>query len=138
MRKIALFFVFLFAVGIMGVLAQTKTITGVVNSIDDGAPIPGVSVSLKGTTLGTITNIDGEYNLQIPDDSKTLIFSFIGMKTQEVEIGGQSTIDIEMASDVFGIDEVVVSGVAGATEKKKLSVSVASVSSIRDLISSGF
>ncbi|MDX1286008.1 MAG: TonB-dependent receptor plug domain-containing protein, partial [Draconibacterium sp.] len=129
MKKLALFFVFLFAIGVMGVLAQTKTVTGVVTSGEDDSPIPGVSVMLKGTTLGTITNLDGEYTLKVPDDGQILVVSFIGMKTQEIEIGSQTTIDVALVEDVFGIDEVVVTGVAGATEKKKLSVSVASVGS---------
>ncbi|MEN8117277.1 MAG: SusC/RagA family TonB-linked outer membrane protein [Bacteroidota bacterium] len=129
MKKIALFFVFLFAIGVMGVLAQTKTITGVVTSEADDSPIPGASVLLKGTTMGTITNLDGEYSIKIPEDGEVLVFSFIGMKTQEVAVGSETTIDVALSEDVFGIDEVVVTGVAGATEKKKLSVSVASVNS---------
>ncbi len=127
MKRLALFFVFLF-VGLTAVLAQTKTITGVVTAGADDSPIPGVSIMLKGTTLGTITNIDGEYTLKVPEDAQTLVVSFIGMKTQDVAIGSQSVINVVMEADVFGIDEVVVTGVAGATEKKKLSVSVASVS----------
>lgn len=129
MKKLTLIFVFLFAIGVMGVLAQTKTITGVVTSGMDDSPIPGVSIILKGSTLGTITNIDGEYTLKVPEDGATLVFQFIGMKTQEIAIEGQSSINVVMEEDVFGIDEVVVSGVAGTTEKKKLSVSVASVDS---------
>jgi len=128
MKKLALFFVFLF-VGLSAVLAQTKTITGVVTAGADDSPIPGVSIMLKGTTMGTITNIDGEYTLKVPEDAKTIVVSFIGMKTQEIALEGQSVINVVMDADVFGIDEVVVTGVAGATEKKKLSVSVASVSS---------
>jgi len=128
MKRLALFFVFLF-VGLSAVLAQTKTITGVVTAGADDSPIPGVSIMLKGTTMGTITNIDGEYTVKVPEDAQTLVVSFIGMKTQEVAIDGQSVINVVMDADVFGIDEVVVTGVAGATEKKKLSVSVASVSS---------
>ncbi len=129
MKKLALFFVFLCTLGVMSVFGQTKTITGVVTAGSDGSPIPGASIVLKGTTLGAVTNIDGEYVVKVPNDAKVLIASFIGMKTQEVAIDGKSTVDIIMKEDVFGIDEVVVSGVAGKTEKKKLSVSVASVSS---------
>lgn len=127
MKKLALFFVFLF-VGLSAVLAQTKTITGVVTSGADDSPIPGVSIMLKGTTMGTITNIDGEYSVKVPEDARTLVVSFIGMKTQEIAIDNQSVLNVSLEADVFGIDEVIVTGVAGATEKKKLSVSVASVS----------
>ncbi len=118
-----------FLIGTQLLHAQTKELTGTVTSAKDGTSIPGVSVAVKGTTMGTITNIDGEFGLKVPDDAKTLVFTFVGMKTQEVAIGSQSTFDVELVNDVFGIDEVVVSGVAGATEKKKLSVSVASVTS---------
>ena len=62
--------------------AQTKGITGTVTASEDGQPIPGVSVSVKGTTLGTITNIDGIYEMEVPDDAKSLIFTFVGMKSQ--------------------------------------------------------
>jgi len=127
MKKIALFSLMLLFMGIMIVKAQTKELTGTVTSSDDGSLIPGVSVLVKGTTLGTITNIDGEFRLKAPGDAKALVFSFIGMKNVEVEIEGQSNFNVKMSPDVFGIDEVIVAGVAGATEKKKLSVSVASV-----------
>ena len=129
MKKIAFFLSILLFMGTLVTNAQTKDITGTVSSAQDGMPIPGASIVVKGTTLGTITNIDGVYNLQVPDDAESLIFSFIGMKTMEVNISGQSSVNAELLEDVFGIDEVVVTGVAGATEKKKLSVSVASVSS---------
>ena len=128
MKKIVFFLSILLFMGMLVANAQTKGITGTVTASEDGQPIPGVSVSVKGTTLGTITNIDGIYEMEVPDDAKSLIFTFVGMKSQEVDISNQSTIDVVLEADVFGIDEVVVSGVAGATEKKKLSVSVASVS----------
>ncbi len=129
MKKIAFFLSILLFMGTMVANAQTKVLTGSVTSAEDGTLIPGVSVLVKGTTLGTITNIDGEFNLKVPEDAKALVFSFIGMKNIEVPINGQTIFSITLSPDVFGIDEVVVSGVAGATEKKKLSVSVASVNS---------
>ena len=86
MKKIALLLAF-FAIGLQVLLAQTKEISGKVTSADDGGSIPGVSVSVKGTTLGTITDMDGIFKLKVPQDSKTLVFSFVGMATQEVAIG---------------------------------------------------
>ncbi len=80
MKKIAFFLLIMFFMGNLFVQAQSKNITGKVTSNEDDQPIPGVSVSVKGTTLGTITNIDGKFELTIPNDSKTLVFSFIGMK----------------------------------------------------------
>ncbi len=107
--------------------AQTKTLTGVVTSSDDGATVPGASIMVKGTTLGTITDIDGNFSLKVPDDAKTLVVSFVGMKNVEVPIGNQTTFNVTLQPDVFGIDEVIVSGVSSETPKKKLSVSVGRV-----------
>ena len=68
-----------FAIGLQVLLAQTKEISGTVTSADDGgAAIPGVSVSVKGTTLGTITDMDGVFRLKVPQDAKALMFSFVG------------------------------------------------------------
>ncbi|WP_372773222.1 SusC/RagA family TonB-linked outer membrane protein [Mangrovibacterium sp.] len=122
MKKIALLLA-IFAIGLQSVLAQTKEITGTVTSADDGATIPGVSVSLKGTTLGTITDIDGKYLLKIPENGKTLVFSFVGMQTLEVAITG-TTVDAAIEADVVGINEVVVTALGISKEKKSLGYSV--------------
>jgi TonB-linked SusC/RagA family outer membrane protein len=104
----------LFLVGIMlisqlGASAQQKTLTGTVVG-EDGAAIPGVTVFLKGTTKGAITDIDGNYTVtNVPEDA-TLMFSFVGMKTQEVVVGNQTSIDATMANDAIGLDEVVAIG----------------------------
>jgi TonB-linked SusC/RagA family outer membrane protein len=127
MKKVALFFVFLLFIGTQAIWAQTRMISGKVTAASDGLPIPGASVVLKGTTLGTITNIEGEYQLQVPSTGGALMFSFIGLRTMEIAIGNQNTINASMNEDVFGIDEVVVSGVASETPRKKLSVSVGRV-----------
>ena len=124
MKKITFFLSIMFFMGSLFVNAQTKNVTGTVTSDEDDQPIPGVSVSVKGTTLGTITNIDGEFELTVPDDAKTLVFSFVGMKNFEVEIGSQSTFNVKMETDVFGIDEVVVTALGISREKKGLGYSV--------------
>ncbi len=128
MKKIALFLSILFFMGSLVVNAQTKVVTGSVTSSDDGQPIPGVSVSVRGTTLGTITNIDGIFELTVPDDARTLVFSFVGMKNYEVEIGSQTTFNVTMETDVFGLDEVVVTALGQTREKKGLGYSVQDVS----------
>ncbi len=88
---------------------QQKTVTGKV--VDDkGAPLPGVAVVVKGTTLGVVTDIDGNYALQVPADAQILSFTFIGMKGQDVAIGTQTTINITMAAEITDLDEVVVVG----------------------------
>ena len=121
MKKIAFFLSILLFMGTLVANAQTKGITGTVTSAEDALPIPGVSVSVKGSTLGTITNIDGAFDLKVPEDAKTLVFSFIGMKNYEVEIGSQTNFSINMETDVFGIDEVVVTALGITRAKKTLS-----------------
>lgn len=89
--------------------AQNRGISGVVTAKEDGMSIPGVSVFVKGTTIGTITQIDGNYNLEIPNDAATLVFSFVGMVTQEIAVEGQSSINVVLESESIGVEEVVVS-----------------------------
>lgn len=101
----------------LGVFAQGLQVKGVVTSADDGQPIPGVSVVVKGTTTGMITDLDGKYTLSAPVNS-TLVFSFVGMKTQEIAVGGRTTINVVLASEQTDIDEVVVVGYG--TQKKSL------------------
>ncbi len=128
MKKIALLLAF-FAIGLQVLVAQTKEISGTVTSADDGGAIPGVSVSVKGTTLGTITDMDGVFKLKVPQDAKILVFSFVGMTTQEVSIGSQSTINAKLSSDNIAVDEVVVTALGITREKKSLGYSVQEVGS---------
>lgn len=77
---------FLLFAGFNFALAQTRTISGIVTSSEDGSALPGVTVQVKGTTVGTTTDLDGKYVLKIQPNHKTLVFSFVGMKTREVAI----------------------------------------------------
>jgi TonB-linked SusC/RagA family outer membrane protein len=120
MKKIVLLLAF-FAIGLQVLMAQTKEITGKVTSSEDGGAIPGVTVSVKGTTMGTVTDMDGMFKLKVPKDSKTLIIAFVGMKTQEVEIGSQSTINVQLASDNIAVEEVVVTSGYGIKREPKSS-----------------
>jgi len=120
MKKIAMLLSILLFMGTMA-FAQTKSLSGTVTSKEDGLPIPGVSVSVKGTTLGTITNMDGEFEFKVPVDAQTLVFSFVGMKNEEVAIGSQTSFTLTMEPDVLGIDEVVVTALGISREKKTLS-----------------
>jgi TonB-linked SusC/RagA family outer membrane protein len=88
--------------------AQERTITGNVKD-NAGAPVPGVNVVLKGTSNGTVTDADGNYSLVVPGSGGTLVFTFVGLTTQEVVIGTQSTVDVSMQSDITQLSEVVVS-----------------------------
>lgn len=109
--------------------AQDKTISGKVTSSDDGSSLPGVSVLLKGTNTGTVTDIDGVYRLTVPSDGGVLVFSFIGMKSQEVTIGSQSVIDLSMEADVTQLSEVVVTALNIPREKKTLGYATQEVTS---------
>lgn len=135
MKKIVLLFA-IFAIGLQVLMAQTKEITGKVTSTDDGGSVPGVSVSVKGTTLGTITDTDGQYRLKVPQESKTLIFSFVGKETQEVTIGNQSTINVTLSSGNISVDEIVVTAMGIKRSEKSLGYSAGRVSS-SDLTETG-
>ena len=97
--------------------AQERTISGTVSSDEDGGALPGVNVIVKGTTIGTVTDIEGNYRLEVPEGDNTLQFSFIGYVTEEVEAGNQSTINITLASDVQALQEVVVQGYGEQSER---------------------
>ena len=104
---------------------QQPAVSGTVTD-ETGQPLPGVNVVVKGTTQGTITNVDGKYSItSIPEDA-TLVFSFVGMRTQEIEVGSQSNINVTMESATIGIDEVVAIGY-GTVKKSDLTGSVSSV-----------
>ncbi|MCF6333057.1 MAG: SusC/RagA family TonB-linked outer membrane protein, partial [Draconibacterium sp.] len=128
MKKIMLLAAFVFILSGQLLYAQTKDLSGVVSSSEDGSTVPGASIMVKGTTLGTITDIDGNFNLKVPEGSKTLVVSFVGLKSVELPIGNQTTFKITLEPDIFGIDEVIISGVSSDTPRKKLSVSVGRIS----------
>lgn len=107
--------------------AQTRTITGTITSADDGETIPSVTVQLKGTTRGAISDFNGKYSIDVPQEGGILVFSFIGLNSQEVTIGNQTTIDVALSENVQELGEIVVTGVASATPKKKLPFTVSSV-----------
>lgn len=108
-------------------MAQTVTIKGTVTSADDGLPIPSVAVTVKGTTLGTLTDADGKYSINVPAGATSLNFNFVGMKAIEEVIGGRTTIDVVMQSDMLGLEEVVVTALGISREKKALGYSVQDV-----------
>lgn len=109
---------------------QGKTITGKVTD-DTKAPLPGVSVVIEGTTQGTITDVNGGYSVAVPDDSKVLVYSFIGFESQKVEVAGKTVINVLLKPENIGIDEVVV---VGYGTMKKSDLSGASVSVGEDKI----
>lgn len=126
MKKFLLLcFSFVFAAGVA--TAQERTVTGKVTSVEDGTPLPGVNVVIKGTTNGTVTDIEGNYRLVSTDSNPVLVFSFIGLQTQEIPVGEKSVVDAKLSTDVTQLSEIVITGAGVATEKRKLGIAVESV-----------
>jgi len=125
--KKPLILIALFAFMGFQLFAQTKTITGTATVAADGSTLPGVAVVVKGTTIGTVTDLDGNFTLQVPTDAQTLQFMFVGMKTTEVEIGSQTVIDIAMEEDFLNLEEVIVTGYS-TVEKNQITGSTVQVS----------
>ena len=123
-RRLLLCFALLFA---LGAQAQERTISGKVTSVEDGSPVPGANVVVKGTTNGTVTDASGIYKLSIPGGAATLVASFIGMQTIEVEVGDRTTIDFAMPSDVKQLTEVVVTAMNVRVDKDKFGSAVSTV-----------
>lgn len=107
---------------------QTLKVNGTVVSAADNSALPGLTVVVKGSTVGTVTNIDGKYTIDAPADG-VLQFSFIGFTTQEVPVGGKTTIDVTMQVSTEAIDEVVVTALGIKREEKSLGYSVGKVNS---------
>lgn len=108
--------------------AQDRTVSGIVTSADDGGPLPGVNVVIKGTTNGGVTDVDGKYSVIVPQgDGGVLVFTFIGFESQEVEIGPRSTIDIQMNTDVQQLSEIIVTAQGIEKEERSLGYAVSSI-----------
>lgn len=109
--------------------AQERTVTGRVTSTEDGSPLPGVNVVVKGTTTGTVTDADGRYSISVPSANSQLVFSFIGLQSQEITVGERTVVDVSLALDVTQLSEVIVTSQGIAREKKALGYAVTSVGS---------
>ncbi|MCU4176900.1 SusC/RagA family TonB-linked outer membrane protein [Carboxylicivirga sp. N1Y90] len=117
----------LLCVSVGSLLAQSRNISGTVTGKTDGIPIPGVSVFVKGTTVGTITMPDGTYSLSVPEESEIIVFSFVGMIAQEVSIGDQQVINVALEDESIGVEEVVVTAY-GSKGKVGLKGAISNVS----------
>ncbi|MCC5929915.1 MAG: TonB-dependent receptor [Cyclobacteriaceae bacterium] len=114
--------------------AQERTVTGTVTAEADGTPVPGVNVILKGTSIGTVTDIDGKFQIRVPQSGAVLVFSFIGLATEEVLVGAQSIIDMVMTADIKQLTEIVVTGYSNQVrEKLSGSVSVVGAQAIENV-----
>ena len=106
---------------------QKRDISGSVKD-NSGAPIPGVTILVKGTSIGVLSDMNGEFKISVPGDAKTMVFSFVGMQTKEVQINGASVLKVVLEEETVGIEEVVAVGY-GKNSRKNLSSAVSSVKS---------
>lgn len=111
---------------LMVIQQKMKNVTGVVTG-EDGLPIPGVSIIVAGTTIGTVTNSEGKFTLEVPESTENLQFTFVGLKTQNVDVSGKTQVFVVMEPDAIGIEEVVAVGY-GTQKKMNVTGSVATVS----------
>jgi TonB-dependent starch-binding outer membrane protein SusC len=109
------------------VYAQSRTVKGKITSTEDGTALPGVNITVKGTSTGTITDVDGNYSLNVPSNDAVLVFSYVGFVTQEVVVGTNSTLDVKLVTDTETLSEVVVVGY-GTVKKKDLTGAIVQVS----------
>jgi len=111
-----------------GVSAHAQRVTGKVTSQEDGAPIPGVSVLIKGTSTGTSTDVNGDFSLDVPDaPNSTLVFSFVGYLPEEIEIGARSMVNVSLSPDIRQLNEIVITAFGIERDKKALGYSVTEV-----------
>lgn len=103
-------------------------VNGTVKS-DTGELLPGVSIIIKGTSTGVVTNLDGNYSITVPDANSVLVFSFVGMQTQEVQVNGRTALDVTLITSTIGVDEVVVTALGMKKERKALGYNISSVNS---------
>ncbi len=123
-RLLASTLLLFFAISVFG---QEITVSGKVTD-SSGEPLPGVNVLVKGTSAGTITDIEGAYRLSAPEGS-TLVFSFVGFRSQEISITSSlTTVDVSLEDDIANLEEVVITGLASSVKRSNLANSVASIS----------
>lgn len=107
--------------------AQERNINGKVTAAEDGSGLPGVNVVLKGTSTGTVTDVEGNYRLSVPNTGGTIVFSFIGLVTQEIEVGERAVVNVQMSQDVTQLGEVVVTALGVERKQAALGYSATTV-----------
>lgn len=125
--KFTLAFLLMLCFSCAGLLAQTRTIEGVISNEEDGQPLIGASVSIKGTTIGSITDSNGKYSIQVNSAQDILVYSYVGYITEEVAVGNQSTINLTLSLNLAELDEVIVIGY-GVQKKSDLTGAITMVS----------
>ncbi|MEN8158001.1 MAG: SusC/RagA family TonB-linked outer membrane protein [Bacteroidota bacterium] len=127
MKRIIFVMSLLLFVGFSLLQGQGVQVTGNVTSADDGSALPGVSVVVQGTTIGTVTDFEGNYSITVPDGTATLLFSFVGMESQTVQMAGQTVLDVVLEASATALDEVVVTAMGMTRSEKSLGYNVQSV-----------
>ena len=118
-KKTLLFFFLALMISPIAALSQTITVSGKVISSDDGYGLPGVTIQVKGTVTGTVTDLDGNYSLKA-DSQDVLVFSFVGYKTKEVAVKGKTKINVTLDLDAQMLDDVVVTALGIKRQKREL------------------
>jgi TonB-dependent SusC/RagA subfamily outer membrane receptor len=108
-------------------LAQERTVSGTVTASDDGSPLPGVSIKVKGAATGTQTGANGQYVIKVPGNNATLVFSYIGFASQEVAVGARELVNVVLGTDSKQLSEVVVTALGVRKEKRALTYATQSV-----------
>jgi len=116
MKRLLVLFAFLVSASVM-LYSQGVQITGTVTDAENGEALPGVSVVVKGTTIGAVTDFEGNFNISVPSAESLLVFSFVGMESQTIAVGTSTTIDVLMTVDAIKMDEVVVIGYGTSTRE---------------------
>jgi len=127
MKKMTMLLSLFVFCGLFTLHAQTVQITGTVTSAEDGGTLPGVAVIVQGTTIGTITDFDGNFSLSVPEDASALIVSYVGYATRTIAIEGRTVIDVVLEMDVLALEEVVVTALGITRERRALGYSVQEV-----------
>jgi TonB-linked SusC/RagA family outer membrane protein len=126
MRKLTILVVFLLFTGLQAAFAQ-RTVTGRVTNPKDNSPLGGVTVLVKGTSTGLITDADGKFSIMVPNNNSVLVFSFIGYTSKEVQVGNQTAINVSLEEATLQMSEVVVTALGIPKESKRLGFSATAV-----------
>ncbi|WP_375584749.1 TonB-dependent receptor plug domain-containing protein [Cyclobacterium xiamenense] len=130
-RKFTTYFVLLTCFLLQGsfLLAQQRTVSGTITSTEDGEVLPGVSIVIEGTSNGTVSDLEGNYSLDVPGPNAVLLFSFIGFGTRSEQVGNRQTLNIALSPEAGDLDEFIVTAFGISQEKKSLGYSAQSIDS---------
>ena len=110
-------------------LASAQEVRGTVTDASSGDPVPGTTVRVLASSIGTTTDLDGQYEIALPPGQRTLVFSFVGYRTQEVDVPeGERTVNVRLEEDLLGLDEVVVTGLGSSVSRDNLANSIETIS----------